>query len=276
MSGSEASPVVRVERRKSTIILWIDHPPINILSTEVLKSLVSQLGGASTDPDCRVIVLASSNSKAFAAGADIRDMASMGPEEARRHGSLGQRVTTQIEQVPVPVIAAVHGACLGGGCEIALACDFILAADDATFGQPEINLGIMPGWGGTQRLPRRIGAVHARRWILTGKPVSAALANEQGLVDELVPKADLLARALGLADELSSKAPLALAAAKYAIRRALDNELASGLDFELDLWARLFGSPGQREGMNAFLEKRPPEFRTAPRRAEESQGFPWA
>ncbi len=211
------------------------------------------------------MVLASAAAKAFAAGANIREMAPMGPSEARVHGGRGQATTVAIERLPLPVIAAVHGACLGGGCELVLACDFIIASDDAQFGQPEINLGVMPGWGGTQRLPRRIGAAAARRWILTGGSVTAADAHRLGLVDQVVSRAELLGTALTLAGALAQKSATALAAAKFALNQAIDRAEQDGLDYELDLWAGLFGTRDQKEGMSAFLEKRPwvPEAKPA-------------
>ena len=267
--------LVRSERRGRTLLLTLDHPPVNVLSTEVLVALAERLRSAEADPEVRVVVLTSAAEKAFAAGANIREMAPMNPEGARRHGSRGQAVTRQIERLPLPVIAAVHGVCLGGGCEIALACDFVVASEDATFGQPESNLGIMPGWGGTRRLPRRVGLARARRWILTGRPVTAARAEAEGWFDRVVPRAELLSAALGLASELSLKPPVALAAAKYALITATDPTVDEGLEYELDLWSRLFGTPGQREGMQAFLDKRPPVETSRENWSDVSKGFPW-
>lgn len=272
----EATPLVRYERRGRVALLTIDAPPVNVLSVEVLQALSTRLGEAEADPEARAVVLASAAERAFAAGANIREMAPMDARGARVHGAWGQGVTRQIERSPLPVIAAVHGVCLGGGCEVVLACDFVIASEDASFGQPEIALGIMPGWGGTQRLAHRVGAVHARRWILLGKPVPAHEAARQGLIERVVPRAELLPAALQLGEELATRAPLALAAAKYAVRRAIDGEIDEGLRYELDLWARLFGTEGQREGMRAFLEKRP---YVAGARAEwirTSRGFPWS
>jgi enoyl-CoA hydratase len=275
MAGAEGPETVRRENRGRTVVLTLDHPPVNVLSRPVLERLLERIEELSNDPGARVVILASAAEKAFAAGADIREMEPMGPAEARVHGARGQAVTRAIERLPLPVIAAVHGVCLGGGCEIALACDFILASEDARFGQPEINLGVMPGWGGTRRLPRRIGAAAARRWILTGATVPAARALAEGLVDRVVPRSDLLAAAVALAEELSAKPPVALAAAKYALARALDPGIEEGLAYELDLWARLFGTPGQTLGMRAFLAKQPlaPMDRTD--WASQSVGFPW-
>ena len=276
MTEGAEPDLVRSERRGRTVVLTIDHPPVNVLSRAVLDRLIERVGEVEDDPEARVVVLASAAEKAFAAGADIREMASMGPSEARVHGARGQEATRVLERLPLPVIAAVHGVCLGGGCEIALACDFVLASEDARFGQPEINLGVMPGWGGTRRLPRRIGAARARRWILTGASVSAQAAAAEGLVDRVVPRAELLPAALALAEELAAKPPVALAAAKYALAAAIDPGLEAGLRYELDLWARLFGTEGQKEGMRAFLAKQPLPSGPRERWAEQSAGFPWA
>ena len=272
----DAPDLVRSEKRGRTLLLTLDHPPVNVLSRRVLDALAARLEQAEGDLEVRAVVLASAAEKAFAAGADIREMAAMDPAAAHEHGARGQAVTRQIERLSVPVIAAVHGVALGGGCEISLACDFILASEDAMFGQPEINLGIMPGWGGTRRLPRRIGTAHARRWILTGRSVTAAEAQAQGLVDQVVPRRELLPTALALAAELSSKPPAALAAAKYALQNAIDPAIEAGLDYELDLWARLFGTAGQKVGMQAFLEKKRLPETDREGWVAASQGFPWA
>jgi enoyl-CoA hydratase len=269
-----ASPV-RLERRGPIGILWLDHPPVNVLSAEVLDAIKLRLEESARDPSLRVLVLASAAERAFAAGANIREMAPMGPGEARVHGGRGQGVTVALERCPLPVIAAVHGSCLGGGCEIALACDLIVASEDALFGQPEINLGVMPGWGGTRRLPRRIGAARARFWIYTGRAVPASQAAAEGLVFRVVPRDQLLVAALELAGELAAKPAVALAAAKYALRMAVDPGLEAGLAYELDLWAQLFGTPDQKEGMAAFLGKRPPAFEGRSEWARRSRGFPW-
>lgn len=274
MEGS--SGPVRRERRGPTLLLTIDHPPVNVLSTPVVRALAQELDGAEADREVRAVVIASASEKSWGAGADIREMRDLEPSEARTHGGRGQALTRRIERLPLPVIAAVHGICFGGGLEVALACDFLIASDDAQFGQPEINLGVMPGWGGTRRLPRRIGAARARRWILTGQAVSARDAEEAGLVDRLVPRAQLLPTALALASELATKPPLAVAAAKYALLNAIDPAIDEGLAYELDLWSRLFGSEGQREAMAAFLDKRPRAELGRGRWETESAGFPWA
>jgi enoyl-CoA hydratase/carnithine racemase len=251
-----ASPLVRLERRGAVALLTIDHPPVNVLSAAVLDALVARFEEVGRDPGYRAVVLAGAAEKAFAAGANIREMAPMGPAEAHVHGGKGQGATVAIERIPLPVIAAVHGSCLGGGCELALACDFVIASEDAKFGQPEVNLGVMPGWGGTQRLPRRVGVANARYWIFTGRPVSAAEARDQGWVLRVVPKERLLPEALELATELSGKSSDALAAAKFSLQLAVDRGLSEGLAYELRLWEALFATADQKEGMRAFLEKR--------------------
>ena len=268
--------LVRRERRGATLLLTLDHPPVNVLSIPVVEALAEAFDLAEADPQARVVVLASAAEKAFGAGADVREMRALTLEAARAHAARGQALTRQIERLPLPVVAAVHGVCFGGGLEVVLACDFVVASEDAQFGQPEINLGVMPGWGGTRRLPRRIGAARARRWILTGRAVTAREAEAAGLVDRLVPRAELLASSLALAEELAEKPPVALATAKYALLRAIDPGIDEGLAYELDLWSRLFGTEGQRERMAAFLEKRPPPRLDRSRWKEETAGFPWA
>jgi len=276
MADVPTRDLVRFERRGATVLLTLDHPPVNVLSKAVLDALSARLSEVEADPEARTVVLASAAERAFAAGADIREMAPLDPAGAHVHGGCGQSVTRQIELLPLPVIAAVHGVALGGGCEICLACDFIIASEDAQFGQPEINLGVMPGWGGTRRLPRRVGAARARRWIMTGRPVPAADACSQGFVDRVVARAELLPAALSLAEELSAKPPLALAAAKYALLEAIDPHIDAGLAYELDLWARLFGTEGQKEGMRAFLEKRALPSMSRHDWQVVSEGFPWS
>jgi enoyl-CoA hydratase/carnithine racemase len=251
-----SSPLVRLERRGPVALLTLDHPPVNVLSAPVLDALIERLAEVGADASLRVVVLSGAAEKAFAAGANIREMAPMGPGEAHGHGGKGQAAAVAIERLPLPVIAAVHGSCLGGGCELALACDFVLASEDAKFGQPEVNLGVMPGWGGTQRLPRRVGAAQARYWIYTGRAVSATEARDQGWVLRVVPRDRLLPEALALAEELAGKSADALAAAKYSVQLAVDRGLAEGLAYELRLWEALFSTTDQKVGMQAFLEKR--------------------
>ncbi len=275
MSGTPELDLVRYDRSGPIVTLTLNAPPVNVLSRVVLDALSARLREVAADLEARVVILASGLDRAFAAGANIREMASMGPSEAREHGGRGQSLTRQIELLPLPVIAAVNGVCLGGGCEIALACDFIVASEEATFGQPEILLGVMPGWGGTRRLPRRIGPARARHWIYTGRSVPAREAEAQGLVFRVVPRSELLPAARALAEELATKPPVALAAAKYSVLTSLDPGIDPGLAYELDLWARLFGTTDQKQGMEAFLGKR--SYLVGPRAEWDraSKGFPW-
>jgi enoyl-CoA hydratase len=270
-----AAGLARIERRGPVALLWIDHPPVNVLSAPVLQEIRERLREIESDTTLRSVVLASAVEKAFAAGADLKEMAPMGPAQAKVHGGRGQELTRAIERLPLPVIAAVHGSCLGGGSELALACDFVVASEDALFGQPEIRLGIIPGWGGTRRLPRRIGASRARDWILTGRQVPAREAEAAGWVYRVVPRLELLPTAVALAEELASRPSLPMAAAKYALNAAIDPALDAGLRYELSLWVRLFGTPDQREGMTAFLERRPPRYGGRVDWAQHSRGFPW-
>lgn len=276
MNAPGDRPLVTYERKGPIVRLTLDHPPVNVLSAAVLDALLARLREVEDDRDARVVILSGAAEKAFAAGADIREMAPMDPAAARLHGGRGQGVTVALERLPLPVIAQVHGACLGGGTEIALACDFIVASEDAIFGQPEINLGVMPGWGGTRRLPRRIAPALAWRWILTGRPVPAREAEAQGLVERVVPRAELPAAADALARELASKSATALAAAKYALLHALDPGREEGLVYELALWSRLFGTDDQKAGMAAFLSKSPFAPSGRSNWEGESAGFPWA
>jgi enoyl-CoA hydratase len=277
MAVSPKEPArVRFERMGPVGVLTLNSPPLNILTADLLRDLSRQLTGATGDSKVRAILITSGLERAFAAGASIREMATMSVRRAEHHAAVGQAVTVQIEACPLPVIAAVHGICVGGGSEIIEACDFVIASDDAKFGQPEINLGVMPGFGGTQRLPRRIGPQQARAWVMLGRSIDAQSAYEHGLVWKLVPRAELMAEALRLASELAQKPPVALAAAKYALNDAIDRAETRGLAFERRLWSQLFGTPDQREGMTAFLEKRPPVFWGRDDWSRDSQGFPWA
>jgi enoyl-CoA hydratase len=275
MASEPTAELVLLARQGTIAVLTLNHAPVNVLNRQVLERMLSRFDEIEADPEARVVILASSAPKAFAAGADIREMSSMDSKAAQEHGARGQLVANRIERLPMPVIAAVHGSCLGGGCEIALACDFVIASEDAVFGQPEINLGVMPGWGGTQRLVRRVGASRARRWIFTGESVPASKAAAEGWVDAVVSRADLGPTVRRLAETLAAKAPIALAAAKYSINEAIDRKLPEGLASELRLWAKLFETYDMKEGMRAFLEKRS-YMPAAPRNWQlESRGFPW-
>jgi enoyl-CoA hydratase len=221
------------------------------LLTELALALSSLVGNG-----IRAAVITGAGEKAFVAGADIAEMSDLGPAEARAFAENGHRIGELIASLPIPIIAAVNGFALGGGCELALACDFIYASEKAKFGQPEVNLGLIPGFGGTQRFLRRIGPARAAELVLTADMISADEALRLGLVNAVVPAAELVARATAQAQKIAGKAPLAIAAAKRALRRAEELPLSAGNELERELFASLFATADQKEGTKAFLEKR--------------------
>ena len=242
--------------------MTIDRPDaLNALDVSTLTSLRDRLVELADDDMSRVIVLTGAGEKAFAAGADIKYMSGLGVEEAKEWGALGHEVTRLLETMPKPTIAAVNGFALGGGCELALACDIRYAASTAKLGQPEVNLGIIPGWGGTQRLARVAGLGFAKELVLTGRNADAAEALERGLVQAVFEPAELMQQTLERARSLAEKSPLALAAAKAAVNRAFQGEHTDNLAREADAFGELFSSEDAKEGLAAFIEKREPTFR---------------
>ncbi|MBD0320563.1 MAG: enoyl-CoA hydratase/isomerase family protein [Gemmatimonadetes bacterium] len=254
------TPVVRTEREGAVALLVIDRPEKrNALSAAVRAELIAALDALRDDAEVRVLVVTGAGEKAFVAGADIAEFAERTPLE-QRAVMTGRRVFDEIAAYPKPVIAMINGFTLGGGCELALACDLRIAADTAKLGQPEINLGIIPGGGGTQRLPRVVGTGQAMRLILSGEIIGAAEALRIGLVDVVHPAADLRAKTLELAAAMATKSPVALQMAKSAVRAAAEMPMAAGLAYETELFATCFASDDKREGVAAFLEKRPASF----------------
>ena len=252
---------VEVSREGAVAIVTVNRPEaLNALNSETNRLLLAAVRELSADESVRAVVLTGGGERSFVAGADIAEMSSLTAEEARQFGALGQAVMSAIEAAPQPWIAAVNGFALGGGCELALACDIRLASDKAKFGQPEISLGITPGFGGTQRLPRNVGEGWAKYLVLSGRHVRADEALRIGLVQAVFPKDELMAQALKLAEELAAKSPLAMRYCKAAVNAAADTDIATGQGIERDLFALAFASEDQSEGMAAFLEKRPPEF----------------
>lgn len=240
--------------------LTINRPDkLNALSREVLMDLRTGVAELLGRPDIRAIVL-TGEGKAFVAGADIAAMTRMTPAEAREFATLGHEVFDALETMSCPVIAAVNGFALGGGCELALACDFIYASAKAKFGQPEVSLGVIPGFGGTQRLPRRVGPAVARELVFTGKMIGAEEALRIGLVNAVFDPEDLLTEATKTAQEIASKGPLAVAASKRVIRDGMDRPLPDANALERNAFGTCFETSDQREGMAAFLEKRAPSF----------------
>jgi enoyl-CoA hydratase len=233
---------------------------LNALNEPTLQELLCCFEGLERDPAVRVAILTGAGEKAFVAGADIAAMQAMDAVAARRFALLGQQVMKRIEQLSKPVIAAVNGFALGGGCELALACDIRLAADNARFGQPEVNLGVIPGFAGTQRLPRLIGKGRAKELLFTGDMIDAVEACRLGLANRLVPRAELAAAARELAAKIPAQGALAIALCKDAIDNGLEMELDKACRYEADQFALCFATADQKEGMAAFLEKRPASF----------------
>ena len=251
---SEAGPVAAVA------LVTIERPDaLNALSFDLLDQLADALESLDRDPSCRAIVLTGSGTRAFAAGADIKELARQTPVSLLVENRFA--VWERIAAIRTPIIAAVRGFALGGGCELAMSCDLIVAGDDAQFGQPEINLGVMPGAGGTQRLTRAIGRARAMDLVLTGRTIGAAEAATIGLVSRVVPADETLSAALELGGIIASKAPVAVLAAKEAVRLAEELPLSAGLRHERRAFFALFASDDQGEGMSAFVEKRRPEWK---------------
>jgi enoyl-CoA hydratase len=227
---------------------------LNALSSGLLAELDAKLAALDADPDCRAIVITGAGERAFAAGADVKELSAETPDTL--HASDPFAAVDRVATLATPTIAAVRGFALGGGCELAMACDMLIAGDDAKFGQPEILIGVIPGAGGTQRLARAIGKARAMELVLTGRRIDAAEADRLGLVTRVVPAAESVAAALELAATIAAMPPLAVRAAKAAVRAAQDLALVDGLRHERDRFEALFATDDQREGMAAFLEKR--------------------
>lgn len=231
---------------------------INVIMVGELEQAVRQVRD---DPGVRVVVITGAGDKAFAAGADINEFRAMSPTDAWMFVQRLQRLFLRIERLPKPVIAAVNGYALGGGCELMMACDIVYASDTAKIGQPEINLGIIPGAGGTQRLSRLIGKHRAKELVLTGEPIGAQEAWSLGLLNKVVPADHLMVEVRKLAEKLAIKGPLAVKAAKEAIEQGYDMALERALAYEGTLFALCFATEDRTEGVNAFLEKRPANFK---------------
>lgn len=248
-----------VERTETTVTLTLNRPDkLNSLSTQVLHELYEVFQRLDRDPAerPRALVLTGAGEKAFAAGADIEEMVGMTVSQAYAFSALGMAVMDSMERCAFPIVAAVRGFALGGGTELALAADFVIAADNAVFGQPEVKLGLSPGFGGTQRLARRVGVAKARQLIYSGETVKAPEALALGLVAEVVPKTEVVARAQAVASRISQNAPLAIAAAKRAINEGADLNLRAGSELESRVFAGLFASDDAKHGLEQFLAKR--------------------
>jgi enoyl-CoA hydratase len=250
-----------LERDDAVALVTINRPKVlNALNLATLDELRRVILDLKKDDSVRVLILTGSGEKAFVAGADVNELAVQAPISGREHALSGQHVLDLIENMGKPVIAAINGFALGGGCELALACTLRIAADTARLGQPEVNLGILPGYAGTQRLPRLVGKARAMELILTGAQISASEAERIGLVNRVVPASALLTETKKLAAELARQAPLAVRYIIDAINHGLEMPFVEGCRFEATLFGLVAASEDMREGTRAFLEKRKPEF----------------
>ena len=253
--------MISVARDGGVVTLTIDRPEaLNAFDVDTLTALRDELRQLAEDPGARVVVLTGAGDRAFAAGADIKYMGGLDPDRAKGWGELGHEAGRLLETMPKPTIAAINGFALGGGCEMALACDLRYASSAAKLGQPEINLAIIPGWGGTQRLARVAGLGVAKDLILTGRTVGAEEALRLGLVNAVYEPGELMERTLETARRLAARSAGALAAAKAAINRSLQGDHGSNLHGEAEEFGDLFGGADAKEGMAAFVEKREPNF----------------
>jgi enoyl-CoA hydratase len=252
---------LKLETASSLAILTINRPKVlNALNAAVLDELMTALGEIRQNSELRAVVVTGAGERAFVAGADVAAMAEYQPAEAAKLAEKGHKLGDLIAALPLPVIAAVNGFALGGGLELALACDVIYASKSAKLGQPEVNLGVIPGFGGTQRLIRRVGPGNAARMIFSGDPISAEEALRIGLIDALCEPAALLDEAQALGRKIASRGPLAVGYAKRALRATFELPLSEGNLLEQRLFAELFATHDQKEGMGVFLAKRPPAF----------------
>ncbi len=250
------------EKKGAAAIVTINRPKaLNALNLQTLEELLHCFTELKDDTETSVIILTGGGEKSFVAGADISHMKNLDTLQAKHFATLGHKVLGVIESHPKPVIAAINGFALGGGCEIAISCDMRFASDNAKFGQPEVNLGVIPGFGGTQRLPRLIGKGLANELILSGEIIDAEEALRIGLVNKVYPQAELMQKCLDLAEKIGSRGPLAVRLCKESVNNGMEMDLGRACNYELDLFALCFASPEQKEGMSAFLEKRPPKFK---------------
>lgn len=251
---------LRYEVSEHIALLTISRPEaLNALNAQVIEELEHAVSTVEADRSLLALVV-TGDGRSFVAGADIGAQAPLDVDGGRRWGQRGSALFRRIERLELPVIAAVNGFALGGGCELALACDIILASEKAKFGQPEVGLGITPGFSGTQRLPRRVGVGKAKELIYTGKMIRADEAERIGLVNAVYPPEELLPQAMAMAKEIASKAPIAVRYAKACIDRGLQTDIESGIGIENELFAMCFATRDQKEGMGAFLEKRDAAF----------------
>ena len=261
LEREEADMAVDVAIEEGVAVVTMNRPQaLNAFNTEQLDLLGAAFHALSQDRSVRVVILTGEGDRAFAAGADIKEMVDLTPAEGLAFGRKGQALTSAVERLPQPVIAAVNGYAFGGGCELAIACDIRLASDNAQFAQPEVSLGIPPGWGGTQRLPRLIGPGLAAEMIYTGRQVRADEAHRIGLVNAVHPLDRLMPAAREMAADIARNSPAAVRAAKNLIGHTFTGDQAAGLAAEVASFGAAFAVPDQSEGMRAFVEKRSADF----------------
>lgn len=250
-----------LKKEDNLAILYINRPSaLNALNQDTLQEIRLAISDVAEDDSVNGLIITGAGNKAFVAGADIAYMQNFSAQEGRAFAAYGENTFRMIELMEKPVIAAVNGFALGGGCELAMACDIRLASETALFGQPEVGLGIMPGFGGTQRLPRLIGEGRAKELIYTGDSIKAADAYRLGLINHIYPQKELMAEAKKLLQKIASQGPLAVRYAKHAIGRGMQVDLDSAMIIESDIFGLCFSTVDQKEGMKAFLEKRKPAF----------------
>ncbi|SFQ37373.1 enoyl-CoA hydratase [Desemzia incerta] len=251
-----------LEKKNGIGTLTINRPKnLNALNKEVLEELTQVLKAIEKDEDIHVLIVTGAGEKAFVAGADIKEMKDKNAIEGRDFSTLGNAAFSQLENLRQPTIAAVNGFALGGGCELAMSCDIRIGSVNAKFGQPEVGLGITPGFGGTQRLSRLVGLAKAKELIYTAKTINANEAMSIGLLNQLVEAADLTAEAEKMAQAIMKQSPLAVEASKKAINRGYEMDLVHGLEMEAEMFGALFATEDQKEGMTAFTEKRKAAFK---------------
>ncbi len=241
--------------------LTVNRPKVlNALNQATLQDLSAALDVVAADRDARVLLVTGSGEKSFVAGADISQMQGLTPLQAKRFGEQALAIFRRFETLDIPVIALVNGFALGGGCELAMSCDFIFAADNAKFGQPEVSLGVTPGFGGTQRLPRLVGRAMAMEMLVSGRMLDANEALQRGLVNHVYPQAELMEQGLKMAAKIAKNGPTAVKFSKELVQRGQDLDLENACAMESDLFGLCFATQEQSEGMQAFLEKRKANF----------------
>lgn len=249
------------EIQSGIYLLTINRPKVlNALNTTVLSELAQAAEQVDHDSNARVLLITGAGDKSFVAGADITEMSTLTPLEGKAFAERGMAAFRRLEQMKIPVIALVNGYALGGGCELAMSCDFVLASDNARFGQPEVSLGITPGFGGSQRLTRLLGRAMAMELLVSGRAMNAEEALQRGLANHVYPQSDLLSEGLALASRISQNSPTAIQMTKQLVQRGQDLDLENGCVMESDLFGLSFATPDRAEGMQAFIDNRKPSF----------------